>query len=190
MVAMNTFKVLFLALALVFSSWSIYLNAGIVLQKEPFVRKIYFTGIMFILQFLMAGTGIWLGYKIGSYDGRINIIISLSILLIFGLKVLLSGIRTQSEYRTFDFANNKITAFAALAEGITPLVIGIAIGLLSKQPYLHWYLIGIFLFSGIIAGLFIAARMGSNSLKLRLGPIGGLLLLAAAIQLAMNLTRF
>ena len=190
MVAMNTFKVALLAIALVFSSWSIYLNAGIVLQKEPLVRKGYFTGIMFLIQFLMAGTGIWLGYKVGSFDVRVNILISLSILLIFGLKVLLSGIRTQSEFRKFDFTNNKITAFAALAEGITSLVIGIAIGLLSMKPYLHWILIGIFLFSGVVAGLILAARMGNNSLKLRFGPVGGLLFLAAAIQLAMNLARF
>ena len=190
MVAMNTFKVLFLALALVFSSWSIYLNAGIVLKLEPLFRKVYYTGIMFLFQFLMAGTGIWLGYTVGSFDGKMNVMISLSILLIFGLKVLLSGIRSQSEFRTFDFTSNKITAFAALAEGITPLAIGIAIGLLSLHPFLHWYLIGVFLFSGIVAGLLLAVRMDKNVLKLRLGPIGGLLLLAAAIQLAVNLTRF
>jgi putative Mn2+ efflux pump MntP len=190
MVAMNTFKVLFLALALVFSSWSIYLNAGIVLRKAPLLRKFYFTGIMFLLQFVMAGTGIWLGYKVGSFEERTNMLISLSILLIFGLKVLLTGIKTPAADRAFNITDNKVTMFAALAEGITPLSIGIAIGLLSSHPYLHWFLIGIFIFSGILTALFLAGRMGNNSLKLRLGPVGGLLMLAAAIQLAINLTRF
>ena len=190
MVAMNNFEIVILALALVFSSWSSYLNAGIVLSKEPFLRKLYFTCVMFFFQFMLAGVGIWVGYKVGSFEVRVNMLISLSILLIFGLKVLLTGIRTQGEEKAFDYTDNKVTLFAALAEGITPLTVGIAIGLLSIHPYLHWMVIGIFLITGIVFGLFLAVRMGTGSLKLRFGPIGGLLLLAAAIKLALNLTGF
>jgi len=57
MVAMNNFEIVILALALVFSSWTAYLNAGIVLSKEPLLRKLYFTGIMFFFQFMLAGVG-------------------------------------------------------------------------------------------------------------------------------------
>ncbi len=187
---MNNFEIIILALALVFNSWVIYLNAGIVLSEQPMLRKVYFTSIMFFFQFMMAGAGIWIGYKTGSLEVRVNMLISLSILLIFGLKVLLTGIKTQAEEKAFDFSDNKVTLFAALAEGITALIIGIAIGLLSLHPYLHWSVIGVFLLAGILAGLFLAARMGTNSLKIRLGPIGGLLLLAAAIKLALNVTGF
>ena len=187
---MNNFEIIILALALVFNSLTTYLNAGIMLAKEPFLRKVYYTGIMFVFQFVMAGVGIWVGYKVGSLEVRVNMVISLSILLIFGLKVLLEGIRTQGEERVFDFTDNKVTMFASLAEGITPLVIGIAIGLLSLHPYLHWIAIGIFLITGILTGLFLASRIGIDSLKIRLGPIAVLLLLAAAIKLALNLTGF
>lgn len=166
------------------------MNAGIVLSKEPLLRKVYYTGIMFFFQLVMAGVGIWVGYKVGSFEVRVNMLISLSIMLIFGLKVLLTGIKTQVEEREYDFMDNKVLLLAALAEGITPLVIGTAIGLLSLHPYLHWLVIGVFLITGILMGLFVAIRMGSGLLKLRFGPIGGLLLLAAAIKLILNLTRF
>jgi len=187
---MNNFEIVILALALVFSSWISYLNAGLVLANESLGRKFYYAGIMFLFQFLMAGAGIWVGNKVGSIEVKADMLISLSIMLIIGLKVLLSSIRPQTEEKTFDYTDNKVTFFAALAEGITPLIIGIAIGLLSIHPSLHWFLIGFFLLSGILTGLILAVRMGVNSLKLRLGPIGGLLLLAAAIKLALNLTGF
>lgn len=187
---MNNFEIIILALALVFNSWSSYINAGIVLASEPAFRKFRYTSIMFILQFLLAGAGIWVGYKVGGIELRINMLISLSIMLIFGLKVLFTGIRIQTEEKAFDYTNNKVTAFAALAEGITPFIIGIAIGLLSVSVYLHWFLIGIFLLIGNIAGMFVASRKGINALKLRLAPIGGLLLLAASIKLALNVTNF
>lgn len=188
---MNHFEIVILALALVFNSWTIYMNAGMMLSKELLLRKVYYAGIMFFFQFMMAGVGIWIGYnKLGSFEVKVNILISLCILLILGLKVLLTSIRTQVEEKAFDFTDNKVLSLAALAEGITPLVIGIAIGLITLQPYLHWMVIGSFLITAILAGLFLASRMGSAALKLRLGPVGGLLLLAAAIKLALNITGF
>lgn len=187
---MNNFEIFILALALVFNSWSTYLNAGIELSKETLFRKVYYSGIMFFFQFVMAGVGIWVGYKVGSYELRVNMLISLSILLFWGLKVLLTAIRTQGEETAYDYTNNNGILFAALAEGITPLAIGTAIGILSIHPYLHWLVIGIFLSTGIFIGLLIANRTNSGSPKLRFGSVSGLLLLAAAIKLILNLTSF
>jgi putative Mn2+ efflux pump MntP len=187
---MNNFEILILALAIVLNSWTTYRNAGIVLSKELLLRKVYYSGIMFIFQFVMAGAGIWVGNRVGSFDVRVNMLISFSILLMSGLIALLTAIRTPVEEKTFDYTDNKVLLFSGLAEGITPLIIGTAIGLLSVHPYLHWLVIGIFLASGILMGLIIATRMSSRSLKLRLGPVSGLLLLAAAIKLILNVTTF
>ena len=187
---MNNFEIVIIAFALVFNSWMSYLNAGVVLSKESFIRKFNYFGIMFLMQFVMAGAGIWIGFKTGTFEARTNMAISISILFIFGLKVLLEGIRTQTKEKDFDFTELKVVLLSALAEGITPLAIGIAIGLLSLHPYLHWLLTGGFLFAGILTALVVAASMGSGSFKLRLGPFGGLLLLAAAIKMTISLTGF
>jgi putative Mn2+ efflux pump MntP len=187
---MNNFEIVILALALVFNSWTTYMNAGIVLIKESFLRKAYYTGIMFFFQFVMAGVGIWVGYKVGSFEVRVNMLISLSLLLIFGLKVLLTAIRTTTEETEFNITDNRLLSFTALTEGITPLVVGIAIGLLSAHPYLHWLMIGIFLLTGILPGLMVAKRKSSGPRKFRLGTIGGFLLLAVALKLILSLTSF
>ena len=187
---MNNFEIILLAFALVFNSWIAYINAGIVLSGEALVRKVNYAGMMFLIQCIMLGAGIWIGYKTGSLEIRINMVISLSIMFIFGLKVLLTGIRAPEEDKAFDYTDSKVTFFASLAEGITPLAIGISIGLLSLNPYLHWIITGLLMLSGIVAALILSKRMGRDSFKLRLAPVGGLLLLAAAIKLAINLTGF
>jgi len=187
---MNNFEIVILALALVFNSWATYLNAGIALSGEPLIRKVRYTGIMFFVQYIMAGAGIWIGFKTGSLEIRVNMAVSLSIMLIFGLKVLLTGIKTRTEEKAFDYSDSKVTFLAAIAEGITPLAIGIAIGLLSMSPYLHWFITGTILLAGIITGLIVTSRMGNTAFKLRFGPIGGLFLLAASIQMATKLIGF
>jgi putative Mn2+ efflux pump MntP len=187
---MNNFEIVILALALVFNSWATYLNAGIALSGIPLIRKVRYSGIMFFVQFIMAGVGIWIGFKTGSLEVWVNMAISLSLMLIFGLKLLLTGIKTSTEEKAFDYSDSKVTFLAAIAEGITPLAIGIAIGLLSMFPYLHWLITGTILLVGIISGLIVSARMGNESFKLRFGPLGGLLLLAASIHMATKLVGF
>jgi putative Mn2+ efflux pump MntP len=145
---------------------------------------------MFLTQFIMAGAGIWIGNKFGSSEVRTNMLISLSILLLIGLKEVFTGIRSRTEEKDNDVSENKATFFAALAEGITASAIGLSIGLLSLQPYLHWFFIGAFILTGIITSLLLASRVDTTSAKFRLEPVGGLLFLAAAIKLAINLAGF
>jgi hypothetical protein len=78
---MNNFEIIILALALIFSSWNTYLIAGLSLAEGPFVRKFSFSGIMFLMQFGMAGAGIWIGNKVSSPEMRTNIMISFGIIL-------------------------------------------------------------------------------------------------------------
>jgi putative Mn2+ efflux pump MntP len=166
------------------------MGAGRVLVGDTFSRKLFFISVMFLMQSILAGAGLWIGFKMGSLAAQINMAISLSILLIFGLKVLFAGIKTQAEEKSYDYSNNNVVFFASMAEGITPLSIGIAIGLLTMKPYLHWAIIAGFLLTGIMTGMVSGLSMGEKLNKLRPGPIGGLLLIAAAIKLLVNLVGF
>ena len=187
---MNNFEIVILALALVFNSWNAYVHAGLLLSKEKMVRRLYASGITFLMEFLMAGTGIWAGYKTASSEMRTNILISLSIMLVVGLKVLFTVIRAQSQETDHEYSENKRTFFAALLEGIVPLFIGISIGLLSLQPYLHWLLIGLFLLLGIITGQVAAIQKKDNAFNFKVEYMAGILFIAAAIKLALNSTGF
>ena len=187
---MNNFEIVILAMALVFNSWNAYVKAGLLLSKEPVVRRLYSSSITFLIEFSMAGTGIWIGFRTASAEMRTNILISLSIMLLVGLKVLFTVIRAQSQDPDPEYSVNKRTFFAALLEGIIPLFIGISIGLLSLQPYLHWLLIGLFLLLGIITGQVTAIVKKENALNFKVEFIAGFLFIAAAIKLALNITGF
>jgi len=187
---MNKFEIVILAIALVLNSLSVYIGAGIILAREAYGRKAIFGSIMFVVQFLMVGAGIWIGYKMGSYAMQTNMIISVCILVIFGLNVLLTNINANSRDEVPDFTNNSVIVLAALAEGITPLSIGIAFGLVSLQLVNQWLLTGVIMLVGIISGISLGSRLGSNSRKLRFGPVGGLLILAVAIKLIINMMGF
>jgi hypothetical protein len=92
--------------------------------------------------------------------------------------------------KDFDYSDKKAAFLSTLTEGIYPLLIGAAMGILSIHPYLHWLLTGLILASGIIAAQILAYQIGNNSLQIKLGATGGLLLLAAAIKLALTISGF
>lgn len=187
---MNNFEIVILALALVFDSWEKYVNAGLALAGESITRKYYYSGITFIIQLIMTGTGIWVGSRAGSFDMRTNILISLSIMLVIGLRILLTVFRQQLRKDENDYTEDKRTFFAALSEGVTPLFIGISVGFLSIHLVLHWILISFFLFTGIVTGLVVAKLKGTQALRYKFGMAAGFLFIAAAIKLALNISMF
>lgn len=187
---MNTFEIAILAFALVLNSFSVYISAGISLRSEHQGRKALFGAVMFFVQFLMVGAGLWIGNRLGSYVVQTNMMISVCILIIFGLKVLLGNINSVSNRKTFDFSESSVILLTALAEGTTPLAIGISFGLVSQHPIMHWMATAIILLLGIISGMSFGLNLGKHSLKLRFGPIGGLLILSVAIKLIINMMGY
>ncbi len=188
---MSTFKIVILALALVFSSWPAYILAGIRLAKEPLFRRINYSGIMLSVQFLLAGAGLYIGTKTGSFDQKVNMTISLVLILVIGLRVFLAGIKLpQAQDESSDPADAKVTFISAIVEGIASLAIGLAIGLLSVNPFLHWIVIGVFYLIGIVIAITMASMMGNRSLRFNLAPFGGFLFLAAALKIILTLTGY
>jgi len=187
---MNTFEIVILAIALVLSAMPVNTLAGYLLSSETFFGKLKFVGIMFVISFLMSGAGIWIGNKTSSDYQQTNMWISLGLLLSFGLKVFLSSLQSNTEDKSIDFTDNNVLLITALTEGIIPLGIGIAIGILSQTPLFHWIILGIILFLGVISGFLLGIAKGSIISKFRFGLTGGLLIIATAIKLIITLVGY
>jgi putative Mn2+ efflux pump MntP len=187
---MNSIQIAILALALALNSFMTYLTAGYVLRDESGIRKMRFGLIVLMSQILMSGTGLWLGVKIGILAANSNYYISLGILLIMGLKIVFDSIRTRPEDKAFDFSDTRVIVMLSIAEGITPLVIGIAIGLVAEYVLLPWIILAILQFLSILIGLIAGSRYGVASFRFRLGPVGGLIMLAAALKLLIDLIGY
>lgn len=187
---MSTFKILILAVALVFSLWPSYVNVAIVLSKEPAIRKLKHIGITSAVQFLMAGAGFYIAYKTISFYPRVNTLISLCILLVIGLKILLTEMKSQSIENTPEFMDLKTSFWQAVTYGLHVLAISVAVALLSDSLVIHWTIIGAFVFSGTVAAFVLSPEMAGNSLRYRFSTIGGILLLAVALKLTLTVVGF
>lgn len=187
---MNYFQISLIALGLSLNLLTSAVAGGVVLRSSATGRKMLYLCVMILFQALTLAAGLLLGNRIGLVSENHNAIIALSILLIIGIKVLLDSIRSKPESKSFDINDNQVLIMVALAEAFTPLAVGIAIGLMAAGIFSSWLVLLLFQVLAIITGLVAGSFMGEQAFKLRLGPIGGLILLAAAMKLIINVIGF
>ena len=179
---MNTFQLILLALALGFY----YLNTGIAggyaLSGSGKKYLLGFQTSMII--FLLSATfiGLLFGNAIARLSGEMVIYIAVGMLLIMGLKMLFDSLNNKITSKIFDFSDRKIVNLFALGESINMLLIATGIGLLAENLLRTVLILGIPLILAIVSGPMLVQSMGKEALKLRLGPIGALIIIAAAIQ--------
>jgi putative Mn2+ efflux pump MntP len=187
---MNYFQSAIIALALALNLLGAGIAGGIALKGAGSSRKVAFLGSMFFFQLTATGTGLWIGSRIGLFSSASNYTIALGIFMIMGLKVILDSLKTRTEGKVFDFTDNQVLIMFSLAEAITPLAVSIALGLISSQVAVPWMILSSFLLVAIFTGLILGSGSESSALKLRFGPVGGLILLAAALKLLLNLLGY
>lgn len=187
---MNPIQIAILSLALALNSFTQNLSAGFVMKEEPAGRTMRFAMIMLVSLAFMTASGLWLGVRIGNLAVNSNYYISVGILLIMGLKIIFDSIRTKPEDRTYELKETRIIVMLSIAEGITPLVISIAIGLTVETALPSWIILMIFQVLAMFTGLLMGSRYGKSSFRYRTGPIGGLIMLAAALKILIDLIGF
>ncbi len=187
---MNSVQIAILSLALALNSFIAYLTAGVVMKDENVARKLRYSLVMLFTQAILAASGLWVGVRIGLLASNSNYYIATGMLVFMGLKILLDSIRIKPEDRTFDLSEMRTIIMLSLAEGIPPLIVCIAIGLTLESAVVPLFIVVLFQLLALISGLVLGTVYGSASLKLRTGPIGGLIMLAAAIKLIIDLIGF
>ena len=187
---MNPIQIIIISVAIALNSFVAYLTAGYVLQKEPVTKMLTYGFIMLVTHSLMIATGLWLGVRIGVLASNSNYYIAAGILLLMGLKIIFDSLKTKPEEKTFDLSETRVLIMLSIAEGVTPMIIGIAIGLTVEAVFPSWSILLITQSLALISGLVFGTLYGKNALRLRTGPIGGLILLAASLKLLIDLIGF
>lgn len=179
---MNTFQLILLALAVGFY----YLNTGIAggYALTGSDKKYLFGFQSSLILFLLSATfiGLLFGKALAGLSGDIVVYIAVGMLLIVGLKMLFDSLNSKITSKVYDFTDKKIVNLFSLGESINMLLAATAIGLLAENTYLAVLILGIPLILAIISGPLLVQSMGKEALKLRLGPVGALIIIAAAIQ--------
>lgn len=179
---MNTFQLMLLALAIGFY----YLNTGIAggYSLTGHNKKHLFRFQTSLIIFLLSATfiGLLFGKALAGLSGDMLVYIASGMLLVIGLKMLFDSLNNKITSKIFDFTDRKIVNLFALGESINMLLVATGIGLLAENTYLVLLILGISLSLVIISGPFLVRSMGKEALKLRLGPIGALIIIASAVQ--------
>lgn len=179
---MNTFQLILLALAVGFY----YLNTGIAggYSLIGSDKKHLFGFQISLILFLLSATfiGLLFGKALAALSGDMVVYIASGMLLVIGLKMLFDSLNNKITSKVFDFTDRKIVNLFALGESINMLLIATGIGLLAEHTFIAVLILGIPLILAIVSGPFLVQSMGKEALKLRLGPIGALIIIAAAIQ--------
>jgi putative Mn2+ efflux pump MntP len=116
-----------------------------------------------------------------------GIYIAVSILFIFGIKMLFSHINEGLLSSFPDFRSFGISIRIALVEGVTPLCIGLAVGIVTLEPVYQLITIGKVLFTGVFLGVILGTRLSRHTLHLRFSSVGALFVLGIAIKMIINL---
>lgn len=187
---MNLMTIIILALAVALVTFPTYTTSGVILMNEKSGSKLRFIAIMVSVQALMLGLGIVLGMNVGRISEASNKLMALSILMIFGLKVLLDSLRVRPQEKAFDTSDLKVLMLLSLAESIVPMAVAIAVGLMTVSFLTPWLSFIVMQGIAIVGGFFTGGKMGAASFKLRTGPIGGLFLIAASLQMIISMISY
>lgn len=186
----NTFEVILLSIGLVLALWINCTIAGSMLIVDKLKNKSIFGGIFIAVQILMLGAGMWIGSRISLPDLKPNLLMSVAILFIFGIKIVFTSVKNNPRDKVYDYSDASVIGLSAIGEGINTLGIGLAIGLISELLFNHWLISSGILVIGLSLAILIGSALGKDALKLRFGPVGGLIMIAAAIKLTITLAGF
>jgi len=186
---MNSIQIAILASGLALNSFMSFLYSGSSLKSTDFDQKLQTGTIIFLLQVMMLGAGLWLGIRIGILAENSNYYISLGLLLFIGLKIIFESIGSRPENISILTEKRELTIFS-LSEGILPLLLGIAVGLVVDVLMTAWIILIVFQTVALLAGFYLSSRNTPVKFGIKPEIIGGLIILAAALKMLISLIGF
>lgn len=186
---MNSIQIAIIALGLAMNSFMSFFYSGASLKTADFDQKLQTGTIIFLLQVAMLGAGLWLGIRIGILAEDSNYYFSLGILFLIGIKIIFDSISSRPENISILTDKRELTIYA-LSEGILPLFLGIAVGLVVDVLMTSYLILIVFQTIALLSGFYLSSRNTIISPRIKLELIGGLIILAAALKILISLIGF
>lgn len=139
-----------------------------------------------LLILVLTSTGIWTGKLAGGWVMQSNLLISSTLLFIFGIRMLFLTFNKQETGLAEDESN--YNAFANISYLATPLAVGFAAGLASNEPLQLWLVTLAIIFIAGLAGIWILQRI-QKPISIRIVIMAGLFLIAVAAKMMLELVR-
>ena len=186
---MSLLDLILLSVALAMDCFTVSITSGLIPRRLVF-RTMIVTAIMFgMFQGVMPMIG-WLG--ISSFSGaleRWDHWIAFGLLTFLGGRMILSGINSDEEEKSFDPSRFSTTITMAIATSIDALAVGLSFGCSGYETFMSILLpvtiiaIGSFLFS--VAGFMIGAYAGKR-INFPVEIIGGIILIGIGVKILIE----
>jgi manganese efflux pump family protein len=185
----NLFEIALISIALAFNTSGICFRAASSPHKSDAGILLRMLFLLVTFQLLFSFAGLLLGKVISSVNSSVIHWIALSLMIMMGIKILFESFQGKPEYSSFNITDLKVVFRLSIAASIDPFVIFSGIGLLLPNIPDTLLLEGITFLLFISAWLIAGRKKGTDVFKLRLRPLGGLILLGAGLHLFIKLIR-
>ena len=186
---MSIFDLILLSIALAMDCFTVSITSGLI-QRRLVIRTMLITALMFgLFQALMPMIG-WIG--ISSFSNvleRWDHWIAFGLLAILGGRMILSGLKSDEEEKSFDPSKFSTTITMAIATSIDALAVGLSFGCSGYNTFSSILIpiiiigIGSFLFS--VAGFMIGAFAGKR-INFPVEIIGGIILIGIGVKILIE----
>ena len=186
---MTILDLILLSIALAMDCFTVSITSGLI-QRRLVLRTMLVTALMFgLFQALMPMIG-WIGISFFS-DAleRWDHWIAFGLLAFLGGRMILSGLKSNEEEKSFDPSKFSTTVTMAIATSIDALAVGLSFGCSGYDTFASILLpiiiigIGSFLFS--VAGFVIGAYAGKR-INFPVEIIGGLILIGIGVKILIE----
>ena len=186
---MSIIDLMLLSVALAMDCFTVSITSGLI-QRRLVLRTMLVTTLMFgLFQGIMPMIG-WLGISFFSSElERWDHWIAFGLLAILGGRMILSGLKSDDEEKSFDPSRFLTTVTMAIATSIDALAVGLSFGCSGYDTFVSILLpvtiiaIGSFLFS--VAGFVIGAYAGRR-INFPVEIIGGIILIGIGLKILIE----
>jgi manganese efflux pump family protein len=186
---MSLIEILFLAIALAMDCFTVSVTCGLI-QKRLFWSTMLITAFMFgLFQGVMPVLG-WLGISMFSeVIQRWDHWIAFSLLAFLGCKMIIEGLKTDTEEKHFNPASFKMTITLAIATSIDAFAVGLSFGCLGMNTLssiiLPIVIIGLISFIMSIIGYLAGIKLG-HLFKFPVEAVGGAILVIIGLKILIE----
>ena len=114
----------------------------------------------------------------------------MGLLSLMGLWIIFDSFRIKSDKKMTEVPQIRDLATLSLSGSFAPLVVGTAIGLTVEKVLVPWILLVLLQALSLLTGFFPGPSFGTTAIRMRTATLGGLIMLAAALEFLMNLTGY
>lgn len=182
---MDYFTILAIALGLSFDTFAVSLSYGVIRSGILFRQAAWVAVVLAIFQGGLTIAGYFLGSFVSGALKSTDHWIALGLLSFLGVKMIIEGLKKESDEGSKDFSKLIILLTIALGTSIDAFAVGISFALLDVKIWESGILIGAVTFLASMTAIRIGKSAGAR-LGNKVEIIGGLILIAIGLKIFLE----